>query len=143
MRKAKEVQAQLICVGNQGVGKTSVMYRFCMDEIPKGDESTIGIDYLEKQVVSMETQEPIKVKFWDTAGQERFQNLAKNFFKRTDGMIIAYGVEDRESFERVGFWVQQIKDNASAETTVILVANKVDLVDERVVSTDEGIALAE
>ena len=143
MSKAKAVQVQLICVGNQAVGKTSITRKFCKNEIPEEHFATIGIDYLDKQVESMESQEPIKVKVWDTAGQDRFQNLAKNFYKRAEGIIIAYGVDDRESFERVGFWVQQITDNAPAETTVILVANKVDLVHERVISTDEGVALAE
>ena len=54
-----------------------------------------------------------------------------------------YDVDDRKSFENTKSLVKQAKNGAPAETTVTLMAVKVNLVHEREVSTDEGIALAE
>ena len=54
----------------------------------------------------MDGDDKVQVKCWDTAGQERFQQLAKNFYKRAEGIIIVYSVVDRESFEKIGIWLE-------------------------------------
>ena len=129
-------------MGNASVGKTALTRAFCSGEFTEDYIATLGIDFVQTNYTVMESDEKIQVKCWDTAGQERFQNLAKNFYKRAEGIIVVYSVTDREAFEKIDSWLEQIQENAPPNTAVILVANKSDLDFEREVSKEEGLKLA-
>ena len=80
---------------------------------------------------------------WDTAGQERYNTLTSAFFKGSDGILVVFSVCDRRSFENVNKWMSQIKNMAPENVTLLLVGNKVDLKQERVVSEMEGREMSE
>lgn len=80
---------------------------------------------------------------WDTAGQENFRSLVRTFYQRCDGVILCYDVTQKDTFEAISEWMNQIEDNASADVRIILVANKIDRPPEdRMVSTSQGKKLA-
>lgn len=68
--------------------------------------------------------------------------MTAGFYKRASGIIIVYDCTSQESFENVESWVQSITDNAIKNVQKILVANKVDLEHERVISREQGLELA-
>ncbi len=72
------------------------------------------------------------MKFWDTAGQERFHTITQQFYRQAHGMIIAFDLTNRKSFENVRAWIDSIYRN-STDTSLpkVLVGNKVDLADSQ------------
>ncbi len=86
----------------------------------------------------------IKLQIWDTAGQERFMAISRAYYRGTMGVLLCYAINDRESFEKIEFWMEEVKKNANEkDVCMILVGMKSDLSNERVVSIDEGRQKAE
>jgi len=84
----------------------------------------------------------IKLQIWDTAGQERFRTITTSYFRGAQGILLVYDVTDRRSFESIRNWISQIQQHADVHVNKILVGNKCDMLDEKVVSTEEGQKLA-
>lgn len=102
--------------------------------------TTLGTEFIIKELqVDGETA---KAKIWDTAGQERFRTIAKSFYQQAQGILLTFDVTNKESYGKLGMWLQNINEKADASVVKFLVANKVDLVDDRVVTTEEGKEIA-
>lgn len=84
----------------------------------------------------------LHLQIWDTAGQERFRTITTSYFRGAQGIVLVYDVTDRDSFENVRTWMQEISKNADKHANVMLVGNKCDMEDQRKVSKEEGEALA-
>ena len=132
----------LIVVGDTLVGKTaSVVYYCSQEDATTYSAATVGIDFMKKEVEYEGKTIPIRI--WDTAGQERFRSLATSFFKRTNGVAICYDITDRVTFEHCAYWMDQVVTKSQIGVPVILIANKIDLESDRVVSYEEGKAVAD
>ena len=103
----QEKQFKLLLIGEQAVGKSSLMNRYVDNVFEVNIMGTAGLD-LKKKVVEI-NKEKVKVYIFDTAGQERFRTIAKNQYKKADAIIIIYDVTDRKSFECV-------KENVNQKT---------------------------
>ena len=114
--------------------------RYSDDMFSDGFISTIGVDFRTKRVEIDNSS--VKLIVWDTAGQERFRSITKRYFRGNDAIIITYDITERSSFESVQYWMEQIDENASNTSIRYLVANKSDLKERAVVSTEEGKSLA-
>ena len=79
---------------------------------------------------------------WDTAGQERFRTLTSSYYRGAHGIIIVYDVTNKESFDNVRQWMQEIEKFAADSVIKLLVGNKCDLEEKREVAFDEGQELA-
>jgi Ras-related protein Rab-1A len=77
-------------------------------------------------------------KKWDTAGQERFRTITANFFRGSHAIVVVYDVTNAESFRNVSQWLEEVKKYAPTDVKLILLGNKIDLVDSRVVTNEEG-----
>ena len=84
----------------------------------------------------------VKLQVFDTAGQERFRTLTANYYKAAMGVLLLYDVTDEKSFENTSNWVRQIDIHASENIKKFLIANKVDLEEKRVISTEQGEQMA-
>ena len=133
---SQEKQYKLLLIGEQAVGKSSLMNRYVDNVFEMNIMGTAGLD-LKKKIVEIKG-EKIKIFIFDTAGQERFRSIAKNQYKKADGIIVIYDVTDRKSFENVNRWLDSIKAEIEGGTESLLIGNKIDLVSERVVSQKEG-----
>jgi small GTP-binding protein len=102
--------------------------------------STIGVDFKVKDLQL--GGKNVRVQIWDTAGQERFRNITNSYYKGANGIVVVYDVTNRQSFETVSTWIEEISKKASLSTVNVIIANKIDMVNHRVVSTEEGEALA-
>lgn len=81
-------------------------------------------------------------KIWDTAGQERFRTITHTFYKQAEGVLLVFDVTDRMSYENLHAWVNSIHEHADERIIKYLVANKIDLTEERKVTKEEGQKLA-
>ena len=128
---------KIMLIGESKIGKTSLISRYCNNEFLGGIYlSTIGIDFQIKHLVL--NKKNIRLQIWDTAGQERYRNIAKNYFQSTDGFVIVYDISNTESFEKLDYWIEQIKANSQEYTKMILFGNKCDIIEDRKIKKEEG-----
>ena len=130
-----DLKFKIMILGESMVGKTSFITRYTLDKFGERYLCTIGIDFQVK-IVSKNGKE-IKLQIWDTAGQERYRNVAKSYFQSSQGFIVCYDISNKNSFNQVKYWVEQIKSISDEKTKCILVGTKCDL-SEREVSEEEG-----
>ena len=127
---------KIMILGETLVGKTALITRYTKNSFAGTYLTTVGIDFQYKSLNINDKK--IKVEIWDTAGQERFRNIAKNYFQSSHGFLLVYDISNRESFNKLNFWNEQITANAPENTKVIIVGNKNDLEEERQVKKEEG-----
>jgi Ras-related protein Rab-8A len=82
------------------------------------------------------------MQIWDTAGQERFRTITQSYYKGAMGVVLLYDCTREDSFNNVRNWVRQIETHACGDVQKVLVGNKTDLTDKKVISTEQGHALA-
>ena len=123
-----------------GVGKTCLLLRYANESFSPTFITTIGIDFKIKNIIL--DGKRIKLQIWDTAGQERFRTITTSYFRGAQGILLVYDVTERQTFLSIRNWVQQIQMHADVNVNKILIGNKADLKENRVVSTEEGEALA-
>ena len=131
-----DVKYKIMVLGESKVGKTSLIKRYTKDQFGGVYLTTVGMDFQDK-IIEIEDKK-VRLQVWDTAGQERFRNVTKSYFQSSQGLVLVYDITDRESFEKLNFWVDNIKNNAPENAKFILVGNKCDLANERKVSYEEG-----
>jgi len=131
---------KMLVIGDIAVGKSSLLLRFSENIWRENYLPTIGVDFKIKTVVI--DGKTVKLQIWDTAGQERFRTFTASYYRGAHGAIIVYDCTNRQSFENVKKWLQEVDTN-TAGLCKLIVGNKSDLVDEKVVDTESGKALAE
>jgi len=102
--------------------------------------NTIGVDFKIRSV-NIEGKN-VKLQIWDTAGQDRFRTITCSYYRGAQGIIVVYDVTDRESFEAVKHWMQEIDKYAQENVLKMIVGNKCDMTDKRKVTLEEGQDLA-
>jgi Ras-related protein Rab-11A len=127
---------KIVLIGETAVGKTNLLLRYTDNKYDFSQRPTIGMDFVSKDV-TLEGKK-IKIQFWDTAGQEKYKSIANSYFKISNGIVLVYDVTRRETFEKLGRWLDDIHSNSQSEIRILLVGNKVDLTDQRQVPTEEG-----
>ena len=139
MSKKKEriPKYNIMTLGNTAVGKTSFIIRYTENTFSDSYLTTLGIDYKSK-IITLENKKSYNINFFDTAGQEKYKSLAVNVIKKAHGVILMYDVTDKKSFDAISNWMKNVIDIKGKDFPVMLVGNKIDLVDHREVSTEEG-----
>ena len=132
---------KIVILGDTSVGKTCFFNRYVDNTFEEKTLGTIGIEYRLKNV-QLENGSTIKLQIWDTAGQERFNSISKSYYRGAHAIILIFSVTNKKSFENVKTWVNQIKEETNEKITLILVGNKIDLVDKREIMENEGEELA-
>ena len=131
-----DVKYKIMVLGESKVDKTQLIKRYTKDQFGGVYLTTVGMDFQDK-IIEIEDKK-VRLQIWDTAGQERFRNVTKSYFQSSQGLVLVYDITDRESFEKLNFWVDNIKNFAPENAKFILVGNKCDLANERKVSYEEG-----
>ena len=134
------INYKIILIGNTAVGKTALFRKMETGEFSDTNIATIGLAKktlytpVEVDINGKRIKKNICVSLYDTAGQEKFKSITLNYFKETEGIILMYDITKRESFDNVEAWINSIKESIgsshSSEYVIILMGNKLDLVDE-------------
>jgi small GTP-binding protein len=117
---------RVLTLGYTDVGKTSILLRFTKNQFHEKYVSTIGIDF-KSRPLKIGKNTTVKVLVWDTAGQEKYKGIVKSFYNKANGIILTFDICNKESFEHLDYWVQELKENAYLEDLyIVLVGNKKD-----------------
>ena len=139
-KKDSDITIKLLLIGNAYVGKTLIVQKFIDNTFSKSTVSTIGVD-LQSKVIDINGKK-VKYLIWDTAGEDRMKTMTYSYYRGCHVILVVFDVTERKSFQNVTTWVECIDKFAKSNVLRILVGNKTDLEDKRVVSTEEGKELA-
>ena len=103
--------------------------------------TTLGVDFKVKDMLI--GQKHVKVQIWDTAGQERFRNITNGYYRGAHGVAIVFDVTNSVSFSTTTAWIREISKRASPNSLKVLIANKTDMTNLRVVSEEQGRSLSQ
>ncbi|XP_010901328.1 ras-related protein Rab-41 isoform X3 [Esox lucius] len=127
---------KLVFLGEQSVGKTSLITRFMYDSFDNTYQATIGIDFLSKTMYLEDRT--IRLQLWDTAGQERFRSLIPSYIRDSAAAVVVYDIANLNSFQQTSKWIDDVRTERGGDVIIMLVGNKTDLADKRQITTEEG-----
>ncbi|ELT91271.1 hypothetical protein CAPTEDRAFT_125280 [Capitella teleta] len=133
----KSIDAKLVVLGSQGVGKTSVVVRYVSNTFNGHLSPTIGASFFTCKM--MVDNYRLRIQVWDTAGQERFRAMAPMYYRKSNAAILVYDITSLESFDDMKSWVQELQKNTDGDLAMCVFGNKCDLEDQREV--DNNLAL--
>ena len=142
-KKTYDMIFKLIVIGDSGVGKSCMLRVLKGDDFNEDSKPTVGVEFCSKNYYLDDHE--IKVQIWDTAGQERYFTITSSYYKGAKGCALVYDIANKETFNNVGKWMQQSRDNGDEGLITILIGNKNDLGDSgvRQVEIEEGKKFAE
>ena len=132
---------KIVLVGDSGVGKTNLLLRYLKNEFNTQTKATVGVEFGNTKVQIDNAL--IKAQIWDTAGQERYRSITSAYYKGAHGALIVYDITRKDSFDSVEKWLSDLKNNGEDKMVIMAIGNKCDMVNERVISTEEGEAKAQ
>ena len=128
---------KILVVGDSTVGKTNFIRMFIENKFNQNYMTTSGID-LKTSSIEIKNKK-IRVQLWDTAGQEKYKAITKNLFLKVQAALIVYDITNEETFNNLKTWVRSIKEECGKQIQMLIIGNKNDLNEERVV--DKNIAM--
>uniref|UniRef100_A0A131Y8A9 small monomeric GTPase n=1 Tax=Ixodes ricinus TaxID=34613 RepID=A0A131Y8A9_IXORI len=132
---------KILIIGESNVGKSSLLLRFTDDVFDPSLAATIGVDFKVKTVTVDGNK--AKLAIWDTAGSERFRTLTPSYYRGAQGAILVYDVSNHNTFLKLDHWLAELETYCTRSNVVkMLVGNKIDRHESRVVSKEQGMNYA-
>uniref|UniRef100_A0A8C2CK26 Ras-related protein Rab-6B-like n=1 Tax=Cyprinus carpio TaxID=7962 RepID=A0A8C2CK26_CYPCA len=115
---------KLVFLGEQSVGKTSLITRFMYDSFDNTYQC-----FPDKSV---------RLQLWDTAGQERFRSLIPSYIRDSTVAVVVYDITNVNSFQLTSKWIDDVRTERGSDVIIMLVGNKTDLEEKRQITIEEG-----
>ncbi|KAJ5261125.1 Ras-like GTP-binding protein RYL2 [Penicillium angulare] len=132
---SSSLEAKIVVLGAQGVGKTSLVHRYVRNAFnPSTTTSTVGASFITKRVIDTTSDTTVRLQIWDTAGQERFRSISRLYYRGAHACLLCYDITDENSFQEMAGWLRELRknlcdDNDSDPPLVIhVVGTKSDIV---------------
>ncbi|KAJ6717175.1 RAS-RELATED PROTEIN RABB1C-LIKE [Salix koriyanagi] len=125
-----------IIIGDTGVGKSCLLLQFTDKRFQPVHDLTIGVEF-GARMVTIDTR-PIKLQIWDTAGQESFRSITRSYYRGAAGALLVYDITRRETFNHLASWLEDARQHANPNMSIMLIGNKCDLAHRRAVTKEEG-----
>lgn len=125
-----------IIIGDTGVGKSCLLLQFTDKRFQQVHDLTIGVEFGARMITIDNKQ--IKLQIWDTAGQESFRSITRSYYRGAAGALLVYDITRRDTFNHLTSWLDDARQHANSNMTIMLIGNKCDLDARRAVSFEEG-----
>ena len=133
---------KFIIVGDKAVGKSSIVRRFVENKFSLDYRSTLGLNVLSHSIRFYGNE--VYFSLWDLGGQEYFKRFRKTYYIGAQAAFIVFDVCKKETFANVKVWYKELKDFLHKKNIpIVIVGNKIDLSDQRVVQYKDGMALVD
>jgi len=133
--KLKVYRIKVISMGDQAVGKSCLIKRYCEDKFVQKYIPTIGVDFGVKPVRMGDFE--LRVNFWDLAGSDDYLEVRNEFYKDAQGCLLIFDVTNRGTFEALPRWLEEAKEYGAENMVIFVAATKADN-PTRKVSEKEG-----
>jgi len=131
-----DLSFKLIFIGDSGVGKSCLTTKAVKNNFEEYYQATVGFEFL---TFNMKVNDKVvKLQIWDTCGQEIYKSLISNFYRNSSLAVLIYAIDNKESFNHVENWLNDLKSQANPDVRIFLVGNKADLEEDRKVTREEG-----
>ena len=135
----KEFVFKIVVLGDAAVGKTSLINQYIEKSFEEDYKPTLGANIIRKDVFVEEINASVRLIMWDLAGQEKYNVIRSMYFQGCVGALLVYDITRHNTFETINSkWLKDFKKYVKKEGTYILIGNKIDLKDQRMVSTEDG-----
>ena len=142
--KVKTVVLKLALLGDAGVGKTSLINMYTEKQFKEDYKPTLGVSITVKEIELESVNTQIRLVLWDIAGQDRYELCRNMFFQGIIGAIFVYDTTRHSTFQNIeAKWLKDLKEYGESDPAYIVIGNKIDLKDSRIVSTERGRDLSE
>ena len=128
---------KVLSLGDTTIGETCFFNKIYDKKFQEGHISTLGIDYRLKNM-QLENAKNIKLHIQEPAGQDRFLVITKNYYKGANGILLIYNITSIQTYENVRNWISRIKEETSPNVVIYIIGNKIDMVNERKIKTEDG-----
>lgn len=126
-------------LGDAAVGKTSLINQYIEHSFQEDYKPTLGANIIRKDIYISKINVKVRLIMWDLAGQEKYNVIRSMYFQGCVGALLVYDITRRSTFETVNSkWLRDFEKYVKKEGTYVLIGNKTDLTEQRVVSTEEG-----
>ncbi|XP_045841274.1 ras-related protein Rab-37 isoform X4 [Meles meles] len=130
-----DVTGKVMLLGDSGVGKTCLLIQF------KDGAFLSGTFLATNKVVTVDGVR-VKLQIWDTAGQERFRSVTHAYYRDAQALLLLYDITNKSSFDNIRAWLTEIHEYAQRDVVIMLLGNKADVSNERVIRSEDGETLA-
>ena len=127
---------RVVMIGDSSVGKTCIVERFIHSTFTPERQNTIASMY--ETYSEKRNDEEIQLQIWDTAGEEKFKSLGHIYYRDASGAVVVFDMTNRTSFQNVSEWIELFRSTAGDGPGICIVGNKVDRVDDIVISEKEA-----
>ena len=117
-------EIKAILIGESGVGKTNLINVITGRRFKEDEETTFSNSFVGKTFNI--NQKNYKVQLWDTIGQEKYKNLTKLFFKDSKIVILVYDKSEKQTFKKLDFWKDEVKNSLGDDIILAIIGNKGD-----------------
>ncbi|EGR27992.1 hypothetical protein IMG5_185750 [Ichthyophthirius multifiliis] len=127
MSQEDQLLLKILSVGDSSVGKSCLIKRYCEERFVNKYITTIGVDYgVKKMNIS---GKKVAINFFDLSGDDDYQEIRNPFFKDSQGILLVFDLDNRESFLNLLKWERIMKENGVdfTRSIVFIVGNKTDL----------------
>ncbi len=125
-----------IIIGDSSVGKSNILLRYVHNSFNPVFNTTIGVEFGSTNIEI--NKKIFRIQIWDTAGQENFRSITRAYYKNSVCALIVYDISSKESFNNISKWMSDCKNQSPKNILMILIGNKMDLIEKREVTYEEG-----
>ena len=126
---------KILILGDSYVGKSNFIFRYLKNEYNGKHLASIGAEFKNTEVVVGSNK--FRLQIWDTAGQKRYESITRSLFPKVQGFIVMFDITNEESYISAKSWVKSIKDENGKNSPILLIGNKSDLEDTRLISLED------
>lgn len=123
-------------VGDYSVGKSTLLHQYLEKRFLSNVQSTIGSNFFVKHIKIPETNSYVTLQIWDLAGQDHFKWVRRAFYIGVKGVVYVFDLTRKETFDHILNWKEEV-ENTTGFIPNVLVGNKSDLTENRIISNEE------